>query len=384
MKANIIVRSLLALSLAGTVLVACDKEEDKIIVSPSTLATPKASASTVSLTKEALASADSPLSLSWAKAEFGTALATPVYELLVRPTGSKADYAIFSPVAGALRYDFTAKQLNELVLETFQLPAGTATSFDFVLRSFPLGTVDKGGPTATTSAPLTLSLSGVQVEEPIIIPKEYKGTNFYFVGSVFPPANWAIESFDYPLFKDSPEATTYTYTGKFAAGGFKVKTQDKNTWNDDNGKAYGQTNGAVDNSGGSKDISVANAGYYTFSFSTSEFSLTAYTEDTNTTYNKMALIGTAVGGWDGDKVVLSKVTYDPHIWVAKRVTLVEGEFKFRANEDWSLSWGGAQDLFPASKIAGGDNIRVSAAQAGTYNVYFNDLTKHFLFELYRK
>lgn len=384
MKANIIVRSLLALSLAGTVLVACDKEEDKIIVSPSTLATPKASASTVSLTKEALASADSPLSLSWTKAEFGTTLATPVYELLVRPTGSKADYAIFSPVAGALRYDFTAKQLNELVLETFQLPAGTATSFDFVLRSFPLGTVDKSGPAATTSTPLTLSLSGVQVEEPIIIPKEYKGTNFYFVGSVFPPANWAIESFDYPLFKDSPEATTYTYTGKFAAGGFKVKTQDKNTWNDDNGKAYGQTNGAVDNSGGSKDISVANAGYYTFSFSTSEFSLTAYTEDTNTTYNKMALIGTAVGGWDADKVVLSKVTYDPHIWVAKRVTLVEGEFKFRANEDWSLSWGGAQDLFPASKIAGGDNIRVSAAQAGTYNVYFNDLTKHFLFELYRK
>lgn len=384
MKANIIVRAMLALSLAGTVLVACDKEEDKVIVSPSTLATPKASATSVSLTTEALASTASPLSLSWAKAEFGTALVAPVYELLVRPTGSTEDYAIFSPSAGALQYDFTAKQLNELVLETFGLPAGTATSFDFVLRSYPLGTVDKSGPAATTSTPLTLSLTGIQVEEPIIAPKEYKGTNFYFVGSVFPPADWAVKLFDYPLFKDSPEATTYTYTGKFVAGEFKIKTQDKSAW-DDGKPVYGSANGSVSDDGDASNFQ-ATAGYKTVTFSLSGFDIVDYSEDTNTTYNKIALIGDAVGGWDNDKeVILKPTSYDPHIWVAKRVTIKEGPFKFRANEDWSLSWGGAGELFPAAKaLLVNDNIAVSAAQAGTYNVYFNDLTKHFLFEPYRK
>lgn len=383
MKANIIVRAMLALSLTGTVLVACDKEEDKVIVSPSTLATPKASATSVSLTTEALASTASPLSLSWAKAEFGTALVAPVYELLVRPTGSTEDYAIFSPSAGALQYDFTAKQLNELVLETFGLPAGTATSFDFVLRSYPLGTVDKSGPAATTSTPLTLSLTGIQVEEPIIAPKEYKGTNFYFVGSVFPPANWAIESFDYPLFKDSPEATTYTYTGKFAAGGFKVKTQDKSAWTD--GKpAYGSANGSVSDDGGASDFKIEQAGFYTLEFSTTGYTLTPFAGDTGTTYNQIGLIGDAVGGWDTDKVILKPTSYDPHIWVAKRVTIKEGPFKFRANGGWDISWGGAGVSFPADQAEPGGDIAVSAAQAGTYNVYFNDLTKHFLFEPYRK
>lgn len=384
MKANIIVRSLLVLSLMGGVLVACDKEEDKLIVTPSALSTPTSSASTVAVTTANLSASDALLTLSWTKAQFGSDLVAPVYEILVSPVGSTAEPAIFSPASGSLSYAFTPQQINELVLETFQLASGVATDFNFVVRSYPLGVTDKTNASVVTSSPVVVSLTGLQVEEPIIVPKEYTGINYYFVGSVFPPASWAVESFDYPLFRDEPTSTTYTYTGKFTKGEFKVKTQDKNTWDNANGLAYGLSAGAVSTDGGAGNFSADPTGFYTFTFSTTAADLVAYTGDTNTTYTQIALIGEAVGGWDTDKVVLKPTSYDPHIWVAKRVTIKEGEFKFRANASWDISWGGKQDLFPASKIQGGDNIKVSAAQAGTYNVYFNDLTKHFLFEVYRK
>lgn len=386
MKANIIARSLLLLSLTGGMLVACGKDEDKIVLTPSALSTPTASQTAVMVTREALATSDAALTLSWSKAQFGSDLVAAVYEVLVSPVGSSEEPIIFSPASGSLTYNFTAKQLNELVLESFKLSAGVATDFNFVLRSYPLGTVDKTTANTSTSAPVVVSLTGLQVEEPVIVPREYTGVNYYFVGNVFPPVSWVVELFDYPLFRDTPTSTTYTYTGKFAAGAFKVKTADKNTWSDTNGLAYGLLDAAVSANGGASDFKVASAGFYTLRFSTSEYSLTAYTEDTNVTYAQIGLIGTAVGGWNTDKVLLKPTSYDPHIWVAKRVTLTAGELKFRSNGSWeSPSWGGKQDLFPASTATlGGNNISVSAEQAGTYNVYFNDLTKHFLFEQYRK
>ena len=46
----------------------------------------------------------------------------------------------------------------------------------------------------------------------------------------------------------------------------------------------------------------------------------------------------------------------------KNVTLSDGEMKFRANDDWTLSWGGELDNLTTQN---GPNI---AVEAGTYDI----------------
>ena len=59
------------------------------------------------------------------------------------------------------------------------------------------------------------------------------------------------------------------------------------------------------------------------------------------------------------------MTYDAasHTWIAKSVTLKDGEIKFRANGAWDISWGGT-DLKKLTSNNGA-NIRVNA---GTYTI----------------
>ncbi len=80
-----------------------------------------------------------------------------------------------------------------------------------------------------------------------------------------------------------------------------------------------------------------------------------------TPITSIGIIGDAAGGWDKDIVM----TYDAasHTWIAKSVTLKEGEIKFRANGAWDISWGGT-DLKKLTSNNGA-NIKVNA---GTYTI----------------
>lgn len=383
MNKNIIARTLLVVALATPVLVSCDKDEERIVVSPSALSAPSATLSNVVLTATAVRANDPALTLSWNKVSHGNPLVSSQYDIIVTAPNGKT--AILSPEVGAVSYTLTAKQLNDLLNDTFELTPASAQELSFVVRNYPIGTEvkDKTNPAVVYSAPTKVTATSVLLETPIIAPQEYRGVNYFFVGSTFPPANWDVTSFDYPLFKDSPEATSYTYTGKFAAGGFKVKTADKNSWDNANGSAYGDAAGAISSDPGAGDIRTANEGYKTFSFSTGAYSIADYDASALPTYQQIGLVGTAVGGWpDGanpnDKIVLRQATYDQHIWVAKRIAVTAGDLKFRGNNEWSANWGGGS--FPAAKSApNGSDISVSATQAGTYDVWFNDLTGHYIF-----
>ena len=57
------------------------------------------------------------------------------------------------------------------------------------------------------------------------------------------------------------------------------------------------------------------------------------------------------------------------------VELSEAGIKFRTNQAWDVNWGGGQN-FPSGQSTG-DDIMVS--KAGTYNVWFNDLTGRYIF-----
>lgn len=388
MNKNILKPSLLALALLSVGLVACDKADERIVVATPTLTTPTASGEAVSITAEALRSNAPVLTLSWAKASYSSDLVAPVYEVLASPEGREAEAQVFPVNTGQLSLDLTAKQINELILETFRLPADVATPINFWLRTYPTGSVDKTTAPLAQSSPIKLSLTALQLEEPIIKPEEYIATPYYFLGNMFEDAySWKNDYAGYPLFKDSPTSPSYVYTGYFKAGSEFKFTNDQalGTWDNILGT---KAEGTLTLEGGDTNIKAAGAGGYfalTMNPTAKTYSLVAKADvATESPYKQIGLIGTAVGGWDADKFVLKQTSYDKHLWVAKRVSVVAGEFKFRANGTWDTSWGGKQDLFPASKLTGGDNIEVTSKQAGTYDVYFCDLTQHYIFVPTRK
>lgn len=186
------------------------------------------------------------------------------------------------------------------------------------------------------------------------------------------------------FFSDNSKASdeTYTYTGFFkskdgAEGtGMKFPTIAGN-WD----TAYGYDNGSiVASNGGGNMPGPAADGLYTLDLNLKESTakLTAYTGEAKT-YAKMGVIGSATpNGWDSDTQMTQPT---PHIWVLASVELIEGEIKFRANQDWADDWGwskeAAEQSLPfALGLYKGDNIKIE--KAGTYYIALNDLTGHIV------
>ena len=117
---------------------------------------------------------------------------------------------------------------------------------------------------------------------------------------------------------------------------------------------------------GGDNIPVSKAGKYHVTFDT----LTgAYNFEEKVEFEFIGLIGDATpGGWDTD-TDLTQDANNPDEWTTD-ITLTEGSFKFRANHDWGLNWGGG--TFPNDTAeVNGDNI---VAVAGDYRVTFNTNT----------
>jgi len=76
------------------------------------------------------------------------------------------------------------------------------------------------------------------------------------------------------------------------------------------------------------------------------------------------LVGSAApNGWDGPNVRFSPDYSKDGVWVLDKVTLIDGEIKFRTNDSWDVNYG--DDGNDGSLEAGGANIVVTA---GTYNI----------------
>lgn len=143
---------------------------------------------------------------------------------------------------------------------------------------------------------------------------------------------------------DGVHFTGYMYLNQ---KGFKFSTQPN----------WDGTNYGVDFStaGDAPDIKMTDpAGFYQV-----DIDLSAKTY-TLSPFN-IGIIGNATpSGWGAD----TDMTYNPteRCWELNNVELSDGEMKFRANDDWALSWGGELDNLTTQN---GPNIAVTA---GTYDI----------------
>ncbi|MGB7842829.1 MAG: SusF/SusE family outer membrane protein [Salinimicrobium sp.] len=267
--------------------------------------------------------------------------------------------------------DVTAGQLIKLVKDA-ELDANNTITLYFRVVASP-GTA---GEMAHISPIVSFSA---------VIPTEAEYVNFYLVGDVT-AAGWNPDNNNTPLFRDPTNLNIYYYTGRFAGSadteGFKL-LETLGEWQ----PQWGLDNGALSNStilGGDPGAFPVNSeGYFAFTMNTDEmtYSFESYDASAATTYDMIGLVGAGTTvGWPNDDnpapdVLLTKSDFNPHLWYAKDVELLEAGIKFRANQDWGVNWGGGEN-FPSGQATGDDII---VTKAGIYNVWFNDLTGRYIF-----
>ena len=135
--------------------------------------------------------------------------------------------------------------------------------------------------------------------------------------------------------------------------------------------------------GGGAIVCPEKGAYYTFTadFSTMTYKWTKLANQNPTEFKHVSLIG--VGGkWnEGDDIDLEQAA--PHNWYLAKQEIPAGGLKIRADHKWrdDGNWGFAEGQKYESKgtlITSGGSSNISVP-AGTYNIYFNDITGAYAF-----
>lgn len=360
MNLSISSRGLIALCSLALALTACEKVEERAVVSVKSA--PALTASATTLAVDVAKQGQELLTLSWTKADLGYANTPIKYELVfTNPALTSSPEAVVEVGVGVLKHTLTHLDFNTICTNTLGMDTGVPAKVKVAVRAMPLyaSSVRPSASVVATSSLVELTATPADIT---VVSESY-----FFVGSTFGDPSWNNTYTGFPFFVDATDASTYTYTGKFAGGGFKIFAKSAlGDW----GKSIGKdSDGTLKADGGNIDISAG--GYYTFSFSPSgkTYSLSAFDASKAPSYTSIKIEGSA------SSATLAPTAYDPHIWVADGVVFKAGTFTFAGSG--SAVWGGSK--FPQSKalLANSTPIKVTAERAGTYRVLFNDLTGHF-------
>lgn len=206
---------------------------------------------------------------------------------------------------------------------------------------------------------------------------------YYLVGAL---QSWSDKNMSCLMTAES--AMVQSFTTKWT-GDANMKIwlgSDFGKWNNAFGSAAGDgvsaAEGKLKANGGAIVCPEKNA-YYTFTadFSTMTYKWTKLANQNPTEFEYVGLIG--VGGkWkDGDDIDLKQVA--PHNWYLAKQEIPAGGLKIRADHKWrdDGNWGFGEGQNYENKgtlitSGGSGNIPVPA---GTYNIYFNDITGAYAF-----
>jgi len=254
---------------------------------------------------------------------------------------------------------WTHSFLNNVILKTGAQP-DVESEIDVRVTAT---TASAGGTITKTSDPVTFKVT------PYV-----SLVNLYLIGDAT-AAGWDNNADNmnmYPLLGNHSDSNSYTFTGYFANGGFKI-IKNKGSWDDQYG--LGSSDGTLSAAGDSGNIPVPAAGYYKLSINTSTLTYTLESvTPPSVSYATVGIIGSATANsWDASTPMVQS-TFDSHMWMLGNTGLSDGEMKFRANDSWDVNWGSSDENY-GTGTPGGSNIPVSA---GNYNIYFNDYTGDYV------
>lgn len=205
-----------------------------------------------------------------------------------------------------------------------------------------------------------------------------KADSYYMVGGVY---GWnADAAAKLAFFTDggSKISMTTQWTGD---GNLKIWSRnDLNNWDVAWGTAKDGDNseaGELINSKAQAFVCPEKGAFYTLDIdmATKTYTWTKLENQAPDSYEHVSIMG-SFNDWKGD-VDMEQTA--PHNWYVRKEFKEKFEMKFRANHDWVTSWGGvkaqlANIIYPAE--VNGDNLK--DIPAGTYDIYFNDITGKFM------
>jgi hypothetical protein len=253
------------------------------------------------------------------------------------------------------------KELNQAAID-LGAPTEVVSLFDVKIASSVSGGVPQISKTA-----ISISVT------PYTGRVDYNFQEWYLVGDAT-VSGWDNNKGNQILFRSAKNANEYTFTGFFKAGAFKT-INTLGSW----APMYGGASGTLAYRGKDSDpdpasFVIATDGYYTFTMDVEKltYKLTAFNASAAKTFTTVGIIGDSTpGGWDASTAMV-KSSFNGHIWSLGVTALKDGGLKFRANDNWDVSWGGNTAF---SGGGTGDNIPVSKSK---YVVYFNDLDGSYL------
>ncbi|PHQ28535.1 SusE domain-containing protein [Leeuwenhoekiella nanhaiensis] len=307
------------------------------------------------------------LSVTWTDFSREGTEVSVIYELQIAAAGSDFEpLTVIGEVTNGGEYNLSNSQLNSIALN---LGAEEAADFDLETRIVATITSDTGENMRTSEAvPFTVTTYSTAV------------TDLFLVGAATAPG-WDNNNNNPAIVRLPDNKNAYRFTGKFNGDAFKlleVRGQWQPQWGLNNGNFVSSETLGYD----PDVLSVSTTGYYTLDVNTKTgtYSITPYDAAGATTYGAMGLIGSGRTGddtgWGGDDTDFTQSTFDPHLWYLNNVTLFNGEVKIRANNAWDVSWGANTAVSGFATSNNGPNIPVSA---GTYDIWFSDLTGGYIF-----
>jgi len=316
---------------------SCEDEQDLLILTPPAafqILTPDAGTA-VTLTPDL--GTNPALTVSWQEADYGTQTSIN-YIIEIAETGTNFDNLVEAGSTSNTNLTWSVLELNGAAVGAGLTPF-VQGGLDIRIKA----TTGTAGSQAVYSNVITVLLTTFSTDLPMLaVPGNHQGWNPPTAPRIAASA-FGETDFEGFMWLDGG----FKFVGPDAAGNYNWGNTD---WGDD-----GSFAGILAVGGG--DCQAA-AGYYRVRANTT--SLTYGLDPTN-----WGIVGAATpGGWDAS----TPLTYNPttKLWEGV-VVMTAGEFKFRANNEWTLNFGGPADAMTYD----GPNLSVDAG--GTYFVEL-DLT----------
>lgn len=291
----------------------------------------------------------------WTAAQYSDDVAINYTLLMDVKDGDFTNAQALATTLSTIEAAITVKSLNAAALALGAEP-GVPQLFDIKVKS----TVS-GGVEMMSVAPITILVNTYSG----LVPYDF--TDWYLIGAAV-QGGWDnnADTDHQPMFRDGNSANKYSFTGFFKAGNFKLISE-KGSWASQLGKASETAIQIQDNAG---EFTIPADGYYKFTFDTTAltYTLNAFDASASKVFPTVGIIGSATeGGWDADQDMTNS-TFNKHAWSIK-ITLTDGEAKFRGDNDWTDSWGNKT----AFSAIGSDGSNIPVPGKSNYIIYFSDL-----------
>lgn len=307
---------------------------------------------------------------SWSRGEYNYE-AGPIYTL--EASANKLFEADSTVEMSSTNTPFSSVKVGQMnkIMKQWNKPVDVSSEVYFRVKAglaiSGLNTID------VYSKPIVVTITPYFMKDPVKAP-------LYLVGNITDPA-WtnnsaAVGTGLISMFAtdNSTKDQVYTYTGFFKAGSEFKMIGIAGSWD----PQYGlDVPGKLSTSGGSGNIPITEAGYYTLTadlkeltYSTEKYDMTGKTPLTN-----LGIVGDFTGWADGGDAALVPLSYDPYILRATITLAEDGNIKIRQDGKWDNNWGsptkGSYPI-PFGKLSkGGEDIPLAA---GKYYVQVNTLT----------